>query len=194
MEADIALFEKIKKGDIASFEVIFEKYYIELCRYCNGFIKDPETAKEIVSDVFANIWLKKLEIDLHSNLRSYLFRSVKNLSLTKLRYNKIEVESLDADMINTARTESSADRVVHTRDFTERLEEIIDNMPEKRQLVFRLSRLEGLSYNEIAIVMSISPRTVQNHMVEAIKHMTNHKKELLKMIISIGFLIAHFIY
>ncbi len=194
MEADIALFEKIKKGDIASFEVIFEKYYIELCRYCNSFIRDQETAKEIVSDVFANIWLKKLEINLHSNLRSYLFRSVKNLSLTKLRYNKIELESLDADLINTLRTDSRTDQVVHSRDFIERIEEIINNMPEKRQLVFRLSRMEGLSYNEIAIAMSISPRTVQNHMVEAIKHMANHKTELLKMIISIGFLVAYFTY
>ncbi|MEQ6120714.1 RNA polymerase sigma-70 factor [Reichenbachiella sp. MALMAid0571] len=188
MDADIALFEKVKKGNIASFEKIFEKYYLQLCGYCNKFVRDHETAQEIVSDVFAYIWSKRREINLKSNLRSYLFRSVKNLSLTKLRSSKIPSEELNESILNSLRETEGADHNILYTEFSARLEEIIKQMPKQRQLVFRMSRLEGLSYNEIAIAMSISPRTVQNHMVEAVKYMSSYRQDLMNLITTVALL------
>lgn len=194
MDADIALFGKVKQGSIASFELIFDKYYQQLCAFSNLYLKDHETAKEVVSDVFSYIWLKREQIDLKANLRSYLFRSVKNLSITRKRGMKVMTQGMDEVSPEAALSYEHADSEILSTEFEKELEGIIEKMPKQRQLIFRMSRLQGLSYNEIAIDLSISPRTVQNHMVEAVKYMSSFRKHLMQLATHLGLLFISYIF
>ena len=88
MKDQLAL--RIKLGDEQAFELFFRKFNIRLCAFANKFLADPEEAQEVVQDMFVKIWEARDEIDPESSLKSYVFRTVQNLSINKLRRKKVE--------------------------------------------------------------------------------------------------------
>ena len=81
---------RIKLGDEQAFELFFRKYNIRLCAFANKFLDDPEEAQEIVQDMFVKIWEGRDEIDPENSLKSYVFKTVQNLSINRLRRKKVE--------------------------------------------------------------------------------------------------------
>ncbi len=79
---DIYLFKQIKKGNKQSFELLFEKYYNNLCNYAYLFIKDATLTEEFVSDVYIRIWQNRKKIEIKTSLKSYLYQSTRFAVIT----------------------------------------------------------------------------------------------------------------
>jgi RNA polymerase sigma-70 factor, ECF subfamily len=180
------LFLKMQKGDNAAFEEIFRLYYQPLCFYALRIMQSDEKAEELVQDFFVSFWEKRNQIQIETSLKSYLFRSVKNQCLNRIKHEQIKLEYA-RKVIADAETSDYSDHFLEV-DLKKDIEESIASLPEKRQEIFRLSREEGLKYREIAEKLDISIKTVEAQMGLAIKTL----REKLKKYNSFLFFLACF--
>jgi len=175
---DLQLFENIKKDDVWAFETLFENYFQRLCGFACQVVKGQQIAEEIVSSVFTAVWLRRKEINIEKSVKSYLYRSVRNHAINYLKSEKMRFTSIDDELLTKCAGSDQPDSVMAYQELEKEIEVLISSMPKQRQLVFRLSRQQGLKYAEIAKDLNISVNTVQNHMVEANRYMSKHFDEL----------------
>lgn len=188
LHTDSELLIKIKNNDTNALNILFKRYFSVLCYFSFQFVKSRDLTEEVVSDVFLNIWLKRGSIVIKSSLKAYLFTAVRNQSINYMKkkdYHFEELEIVDKEgKISSLR----ADDFLIYKDLENEIENIVQKLPEKRQLIFRMNRFEGLSYKEISEILSISINTIQNHMVKAVKFMSKQHAQLKKIISLIPFL------
>jgi len=171
--SDEDLFQCIKREDAKALKILFERYYSPLCHFAFKFVQEVHLAEEVVSDVFLALWLKKQTIEIRLNLRAYLYTAVRNQSLNYVKKNKILFEDIETVLHENNTSDLNADRIVLDEEMKGDVDAILQRLPEKRQLIFRMNRIDGFSYKEIAEILSISIHTVQNQMVAAVKFLTD---------------------
>lgn len=147
------------------FKEVFLKYYNPLCNFCHRYIKDGDEVQDVVQDVFEKLWIKRDTITFEKPIQYYLFTSVKNRAIEKIRKKKRNSELID----NLDTPTQTEDVVEDTDQFVrkEMLHKAIKQLPPKCQKIFIMSKVEGLTYNEIADEMEISVKTVENQMRRA---------------------------
>lgn len=166
----------LMSGDENMFTLIFQEYSAKVYRLAFRFLKDKEQSEEIVQEAFINLWLSREKLDAAGNLWLYLYVITKRLSLNALRQVSRSA-SLTGKLllsIKAEHNETEEDILAHDLEqFTDRL---IEKLPRQQQVIFRLSRVDGLSHKEIAEQLHISPNTVKNHMVDALKTLKQNLK------------------
>lgn len=174
--SDIDLFQRIRRSDRQALNNLFEKYYQPLCRFACSFTIVEELAEEIVSDVFFIIWKNREKLEIHSNVRAYLYRCVRNAALAAIRQVRPEMRlSREHDQPHDATPESEAE----FNELNQQLETAIGLLPERCRQIFTMSRFEGMKYKEIANVLGISQKTVEYHMVNALENIRSRVIERL---------------
>jgi RNA polymerase sigma-70 factor (ECF subfamily) len=175
---------RIKLGDEQAFELLFRKYYIRLCAFSNKFLNEPEDAKEIVQEVFAKIWEGRDEIDPEDSLKSYIFKIAQNLSINKLRRNKVESKYTEVfKIVYLEYSCFSPHETLLAKELEENIAHSINNLPTECRKIFELSRMEGLKYKEIAEVLNISVKTVETQMTKALKFLRIELSEYLTLLL-----------
>ena len=169
------LFETIQQGDEKAFEKLFKMYYGYLCNFATKIIEDDVAAEEIVQDFFVKFWERRTEFSVESSLKNYLFRSVKNLCLNHIKHNNIKLQHAQK-VIAESETNSFNNDYIEV-DLAADIANSIEELPEKRREIFRLSREEGLKYREIAEKLNISIKTVEAQMSLAIKSLREKLKK-----------------
>jgi len=163
----------IAHGDQRKFSQLMELTSEELLWFAIGFLKNKEIAEEIVSDVFVNIWNNRADLEKIINLKSYLFICVRNGCLSHLRKVKnekiISIESVNE--YSFLPVEGPEDSLIE-KEIIEQIYAAIETLPCKCKLAFTLAKINGLKYREIAEVLEISEKTVNNHLVLAVKKIT----------------------
>ncbi|RZK80765.1 MAG: sigma-70 family RNA polymerase sigma factor [Pedobacter sp.] len=164
--------------DLDRFELIYKQWNVMLQRYADYYVRDHEASRSIVNDLFLKMWFSKRQPD---NLKGYLFRSVKNAALNYLKKNgNIPLSYLEESELTTISDNSVGYTVeVEGSEKLSFLLQVIACLPERRQLVFRLHRLEGFSYAEIADLMQISVRTVEDHIAKSMQFIHAKAKHLV---------------
>ncbi len=165
---ELNLFKKVQKGDVKSLEVLFDRYYNVLCNFAYLFLKNEECAKEIVSELFINIWQKRREIIIRESLKSYLYKSVKNAVISKKRKEKKTERLMEDSNLNNPEF-ITPETLLLRKELEEKVNQLFSDLPLKSGLVFRMKRIDGLRYKEISKILNISEKTVENHMGNAIK-------------------------
>ncbi|WP_316734650.1 sigma-70 family RNA polymerase sigma factor [Pedobacter aquatilis] len=160
--------EKRFEQSYNSVELLYKRWASILKNYANYFLNDDETSSSIVNDIFMRLWDKDQEIE---NPKAYLFKSVKNASV-----NHITSQSKKAMVYYDAHDLTTLSDSIQPNEFLGEesaqlifLQKLISMLPEKRQLVFRMHRIEGFSYSEIAELLQISTRTVEDHLAKSMK-------------------------
>ncbi len=178
------LIVQIKKGDTNAFDRLFSSYYQPLLRFISSILWDIDAAEDILQDMFLNIWKTRERLDPTKNIESYLFRSAKNAALNYLRHKKVEKKyikpfslelfTVSNNAVEKEETEatfpSSEDQYINDFLKTE-IQKALQSLPERIRRAFYLSRYEELSHTQIAEIMEISPKTVNNHIVQALKQL-----------------------
>jgi RNA polymerase sigma-70 factor, ECF subfamily len=173
--------EGLKSGNQKVFSELFHAYYEPLCRYCIRVIPDQDEAEEIVQEVFVNLWSKRNSINIGTSLNAYLYRAVMNRSINFKNHVKTRkthqdwVLSLEKDLV------IQQDNLIEN-ELQLIYETTVANMPNKRRIVFELSRKEGLKYAEIAERMSLSVKTVEAHLSKALEDLRIHLSDYLPSI------------
>jgi len=179
---ETALFEMIKKGDIKAFESLFHQYYGFLCLYASRVLNDSEAAEEIVQDFFVRLWEKKENITIETSVKNYFFRSVKNLCINAIQHEKIKTRHAQKVLSESSFNSLAEDSYIEF-DLTEKIEESIQSLPQKRREIFRLSREDGLKYREIAEKLHVSVKTVETQMSLAIKTLREKLKKYITFLL-----------
>ena len=163
----------IAHGDQRKFSQLMELTSEELLWFAIGFLKNKEIAEEIVSDVYVNIWNNRAHLEKIINLKSYLFICVRNGCLSHLRKVKNE-KIIYTDSVNEYSflpVEGPEDSLIE-KEIIEQIYAAIETLPCKCKLAFTLAKINGLKYREIAEVLDITEKTVNNHLVLAVKKIT----------------------
>ncbi len=188
--SDEELFRLVKKNDAKSLKLLYERYYDKLCHFAYGYVKSSDISKDVVSEVFLNIWIKRTTIDISSNLKAYFYKATRNRAIRMLSKEKSNLESLKiVDSLNLF-SDDSAIGTLHYEELESVIESILRKLPPRRQVVFRLSRIDELSYKEIAETLSISVNTVQNHMVKAMEYLAAEYPKIKNFIVLLLFFIV----
>lgn len=164
---DSYLFEEIKSGNKPAFDKLFRMYYQDLCRFAMFNSCSPEDAEEIVQDLFFKIWQNKNSISLTSSIKSYLFSATKNSVINKFKHEKVKSKYVESHHDDNYELDSS--ELMEQQQSADKIQAVINKLPEKRRQVFTMSKIDGYKYKEIAKKLDISIKTVENQMGEALK-------------------------
>lgn len=156
--------DHVNHFDGKAFEDLYRRMYPTLRKYAVYLVKDAEEAQLILNDVFITIWKNNTRI---LNEKAYLFRAVKNASVNYHRISRTNFLHLDEEELPEVRDDAADPAQIYLdKDRNRVLYYFIDQMPERRRLVFYLYRIDGFSYKEIAALLDISVRTVEDHLVK----------------------------
>ena len=163
-------FERTTLVDEQVFTDMYRQYFVKLFRFAISLTHCKEASEEIVHDVLINLWKKRNVVNEIENLNTYLFVSVKNLSLNYLR-NQGKHTYVDAEMLCNEKSYISIDpeSVLIGKERINNLNLLINNLPVKCRMVFRLIKEDGLKYKEAAALLNISVKTVENQLAIALK-------------------------
>lgn len=160
------LIQGLKRGDAIAYSEMVDFYHNMLCTYAYELTNDRDSAKDVVQNVFINIWRKCLKLKDDFSFKSYLYRSVYNEFLNQNR-NRMYVVPLDKKHIDALSAfveredEKSIERLMKL------VKREIKNLPPKCRQTFLLSKQEGLSNIEIAEYMNVSVKSVEAHITKA---------------------------
>lgn len=158
-------------------EILYKNWNGMLCSYAFYYLKDMEAAKTVVNDAFVQLW--KMD-SKPTHLKAYLYRAVKNACLNYISKRKLSIVYTDyAELEMLSDNKAHQEPVEGEQEKLLFLEMVISELPSKRQLVFRLFRLEGLSYLEISELLNISVRTVEDHLSKSMQFIHARAKHLV---------------
>lgn len=164
-EIDQRLLDKIRKGDRKAFNQLFEKYHRPLYKFAFSFCNNSALSDEAVADVFITIWLNKSKLKIHT-VRPYLFTITKNNVLQALKKNPVN-ESWDRikyEIYDSSILDEESESIHLTR-----AHQILAKMPPQCRLIFEMQKIQHFKYAEIAEILNISIKTVENQMGKALK-------------------------
>lgn len=179
---DQQVFTDILQGNEAAFEKLFKTHYSPLCRFAYHYLSDKDVAEEVVQSTFIGFWEKKERIQIDASLKSYLYRSVRNACLNELKRLKVRKVHAEGVLVEGEGHSLAADHEVIKDELEAKIQEAIQGLPEQCRLIFRMSRMEELKYQEIADALQISIKTVENQMGKALKLMRLRLKDYLPLI------------
>lgn len=174
-------------SDDQSLEYLFDRYFQRLCTFSHTFVKDHAIAEELVADTFCTIWFNRANLNVPDKARPYLYTAVRNHSLNHLK--KKRVEHIDISYAETMPDNNlGPEQLLTFNDLLKEVNLLVDALPEKKRIIFRMNKIEGFRYKEIADILGISVHTVQNHMVEAVKMLAENAPQNNLLFLALVFL------
>ncbi|MEJ6979981.1 RNA polymerase sigma-70 factor [Pedobacter sp. P351] len=156
--------------DRRAFKQLFLFYYVNMLRLASSFVKSNEEAEEIVNDAFIKIWQNRSKLYQVNNLKVYLFVCVKNLCFNYLeKKKKLPIISIDDINFDPVDPHVYSEQRLYCLDLQSQIYNAIKQLTPQCQLVFQLVKEEGLKYREAAEVLNVSVKTVEYHIGNALK-------------------------
>jgi RNA polymerase sigma-70 factor (ECF subfamily) len=174
---DTARLKAIKKGNIQEYELLFREYFQPLLSYAISILKSESEAEEVVQDIFFNLWKNKKKLNVHTSFSSYLYKAVHNNCLQVLKKEKRKLNYQQEQRNWNYHESFNPDEILQYNELNEKINNIVDELPENCKTIFKLSRFQGLKYSEIAEKLAISIKTVEANMTKALKHLRRHMDE-----------------
>jgi len=170
-------------ADEQSFDSIYLKYYASLFQYAYTMIRDRILAEEMVHQVFLKILEKNKPIGIHSSLKSYLYRAVHNECLNYIKHEKVKQGHAANSLIEQRLSEENPSGKMQYKELEIKLSLAVNELPEQCRIIFQLSRYDELKYADIALLLGISIKTVENQIGKALKRLRVQLIDYLPFII-----------
>lgn len=182
--SDDYLFQQIRNGQYEAMELFFNRYYMPLCRFGMSYESNSCLVEEKVADIFIQLWTNRNILDKIKNPKSYIYVIVKNSLKTAHKSEQFYQQIDETKPINSMFSPSREQEIIENEQKemkTNLIREILDIIPKKSREAFELSRIDGLKYKEIAEILNVTPKTVENHIALALKYISkaleSYKKE-----------------
>lgn len=169
-DQDKILFEAFKKtAKQSDFTCFFEAYYSRLLRFASTFVSSSWLAEEIIMDIFMKLWEQKHDLARIRNIETYLYVSVRNSCISAIRREKkFSFDMLDDIQVELQDYKITAENNLIEQEMANALNHAVANLPSKCKMIFKLIREEGLKRNEVAEILDISAKTVDNQVAIAV--------------------------
>lgn len=167
-------------------ELLFRRYHRSLCNHALRYVYSRDVAEDIVSDVFCKFWKNASFNSVTSSYRLYLFRSVRNEAYTHLRAEFRQGETHEWIPTQEAGSGQRPDHITQYEETFHRVQQLVELLPPQCRKVFLMSRFEGKRYKEIAEEMGLSVKTVDTHLVKALKLVRNGLRDYIVLLAGIA--------
>lgn len=166
VDADRELVARVRAGDQAAFTAMYAEYCDALCRSVDRLLGSREMAEDVVHTVFMQIWEHRAAWRITGSIRSYVFAAVRYGALKQLR------RDANSRTIPLARgvepCSDAADAEFEAEELRRQFMRVLATLPPRTREVFILTRRDGLSYDEVALRMGISIKTVGAHVAQGL--------------------------
>lgn len=180
MNSDDSIYKMVKgliRDDKKSFDDLYFYYYPKLYAFSKTFLKVEDDINDILQEVFIKIWDNRKKIKDVETFNAWIFTITKNSIVTYFR-EKIRQEDFESRVRKMATGELAFNDNLEYKDLKEKVDQIVEQLPEKRRMIFKLSREEGLSNRDIAKKLEISIKTVEDHMLYSLRFLRKNLKDL----------------
>ena len=157
-----ALVERIRAGDAEAYERLLHAYWPPLVRFARRMSPGADDPQDVVQDVFVRLWKRRGSLKVDGSVQALLFTMTRNAALDGIRRRDRQSRALAG--YEGPGPEALPSQITAAEELTSAARAAVAALPPKRGEVFRLVREEGLSYEEVAEILSLSPQTVANHM------------------------------
>lgn len=161
------LISELKKGNEQAYKYLYSNIYKDIVHYVNGLTQDYNKAEDIVQDVIVKLWKNRSEIEISVSIKSYLYKASYYSFINEYKKDKRK-ESLSEKNQKTAILELIESDEEHIQEKLRYIAQLIEQLPPKRKNIFILSKIEGLTYEEIASHLEISVKTIEAQMGKAL--------------------------
>src|SRR5882757_4249557 len=156
--------------DQQAYRELFTSLYSYLFQFAKTLVKSKEPAEEIISDVFIKVWEKRKELEKIDNLKLYLYATTRNIAYNYLDKQKRNATNhLDDFQAEFTSVYFDPEQMLITADMMARIQKAIDQLPPKCKMIFKLAKEDGLKYREVADLLNISIKTVENQLAIALQ-------------------------
>lgn len=146
------------------FSEYFHTHYRPLCLHALHYLNDPAEAEDVVQETFAALWEKRDSLSELKSVKAYLFTSVRNNCLTRIRDAK-PTRPFHEDIPDES---LSLEEQQERAEMESRIWRMIDNLSPRRREIFLMAKREGMRYKEIAEKTGLTVKTVENHVMRAV--------------------------
>lgn len=161
------LLHLLAGGDKAAFKWIYVNCYPRIFSYARKFCRSADLAEDIAQDVFLKLWENRAGLTAVHYLEGYLFTICKNTTLKMLSRAARETRISNLILATVATVHSDTENDMQTAEYEMLLNRAIDRLPARRRKIFRLCKIEGRSYEQVAAELGVSTGTVNDHIVKA---------------------------
>lgn len=172
---------------------MFKSYYKMLCSYANQIVADSENSEEIVQEMFFRLWQKKESLFIETSLKSYLFRAVHNSCLNFIKHNKIK-KAYASNYLQQSETSDSQYNPDDSDELKDLIGKAVEKLPPERKKVFMMIRYEDRKYQEVADLLGISVKTVENQMGKAMQFLREALRGYLPVFILLIIIVLQTIF
>lgn len=170
MTEESNLLQEVSAGNENAFRQLFELHYAKLHNYLLRVTKSKEIAEEIAIDIFVKLWIGREFIQDIRHLDAFLQKVAHNKALDffKVTARNARMHKLIRKEMESTR-EQEADYKLLDREYQHLVTRAIDQLSPQRKMVFTMSRVEGLTHDEIAQRLQLSRNTVRNTIAESLR-------------------------
>ncbi len=160
----------IKNDDEHAFSMLFNRIYTRLIKFALYYVKNYQSAEDVVSDVFIN-FLKKNNKGPIDNVEAFFYTAVRNQSLKYIRKNKFQSGLITGASQEDYEIPSSSrpDQDLMDKELYEIISKAVNKLPTQRRVIFEMVKYDRLKYKEVGNILTISQKTVEKHMSLALK-------------------------
>ncbi len=176
------LLRQLGEGDENAFASLYVRHFPKVKRFIESLLQDPDEAMDLAQDIFIRIWQKRTDMPKIDNLNAYLYTASRHAVADHVRH-LIMAKAHDDSLLLRAQTadfsrQSSIEEDLHVRELGLLIRNAVNRMPTQRKRVYEMSREQGKSNDEIAMRLSISKRTVENHLTQALAYLRKTLREV----------------
>lgn len=161
--------KEVKADNMFAFDALFKKYCKRVYKFGFSILKSSEESEDLMQDVFLNLWENRHKVEKNTSVKSYIFTITYNSAISIIRKKSRESQFFEYVKSLPEITEEPVSVTLEYNNLTDKLDEIINALPQRQKEVYKLHRLEGYKYCEIAEILNISVNTIENHMSRALK-------------------------
>lgn len=171
--SDIDLVQLISHDDRTAYTELYRRYTMLLLNHAYTRVHCRDQAKDVVQEVFVNLWDKRKELIINKNVSAFLYKSVRNIILNQIAHQQVSDKYISSIEDFALKNEAMADHLIREKQYAQLIQEEIGKLTPKMREVFELSRTEYLSHKEIALRLNISEQTVSKHISNALRTLRN---------------------
>ena len=168
------LVKALRRGDVEAFDMIYSRYARKLYSFTYKYLRSSDDAAELVQTVFIKLWENHGKLDGDLSFRSYLFTIAYNDICRVFRSRKYAQVFINEELYKNYISSSDTEEGIDYGSVLERINILLDKLPEKQQLIFRKRRLIGMPAKDVAAELGISPGTVDNNVYETVAFLRKH--------------------
>ncbi|MDH7460749.1 RNA polymerase sigma-70 factor [Chitinophagaceae bacterium 26-R-25] len=184
------LLSLVALGDVHAFSAIYHHYNRSIYPFVLKITKSETLAEEIIQEVFISVWVNRTQMTQVENFRAYIYTIATNKTLNYFKKAVAETRRILHVSATSAKVSNVTEEEIFAKESESLVQAAVESLPEQRKKIYKLSRHEGLTHEQIADKLNISKNTVKNQLVEALKFIRHYLNKNNEIPLAITFMIV----